>query len=266
MRFFSQRISKKQFLLSIGIGIAISIFQIFSIMSQEILKNNVFHESPYTQWLSIDPFGFLSVLFFVLLPLIAAIPAAGLLRQDLNSGFFNQVKLYNPLGKVIRSYAITSFVMGFIAILIPLAINFAIYFTLLPNVIPDNLLNDNLLIFTKNTLFVSLYYTHPFIHAVLSMLFASFWGGLFSAFATGVSLWISNIFLVIASGLLLQIMLLVLNMLIPIGDDISFAPFDFLKEKSDTNLSLGVTAVMTILMIVCIIGLFKIGKEKKIVW
>lgn len=267
MRFYVNRINKSSIVLALGIGVLIIIFQIIQTITPALLENNVFQDSPYTKWIGIDPFNMASTLFFMVIPLLATIPASNLLRQDLNSGFFYQIKIRRNLRNILFGYGSLAFVMGFLVILLPLLINLLIYFMLLPNVQPDNLLNNNLLVFNQNTLLVTLYYQHPFVHATLSILFASFWGGLFATFTVGISMWIKNSFVVLAAGFFVEITLLILNAFLRLPGMLSYVPSDFIKETSTaSNINMTVAIGMTIFGVIISGVLFSIGKRKKIVW
>lgn len=260
MHYLWSRLNKKWLLLALVIGIVISFLQLL-----QVLKPIPANSSPFTYWLSIDPFNFSAIIFFLLLPFFASLPAGIIIKNDIESGMLYKFKIRNSLKTVLFDYTILSFLIGFIVVAIPLLINFFSWFMVLPNVKPDNLLNKNILVINFNCIFVTLYYSHPFVHAILSILFASFWGGLFSVFTTVTSLWIKNKFSALCSSLVLQIVLLLSNAVIKLPNLISYAPADFLHEAApDKNLSLLTTCVVTSLMIAYCLILFIADKKKVI--
>lgn len=179
LSFLSLRLPKKRLWLAVSIALAISCLQM-----TQILNFIPVGESPYTRWLSIDPFNFTPILFFILLPLIASIPAGSLLKNDADSGLLAKVKLHSPFQKVIRSYVGIAFLSGFTIIAIALLINLLFYFTIFPNIRPDNLLNSNILLINQNTMLVGLYYAHPLIRSSM-LLYRSYlpvYGAVFSPY------------------------------------------------------------------------------------
>lgn len=257
LSFLSLRLPKKRLWLAVSIALAISCLQM-----TQILNFIPVGESPYTRWLSIDPFNFTPILFFILLPLIASIPAGSLLKNDADSGLLAKVKLHSPFQKVIRSYVGIAFLSGFTIIAIALLINLLFYFTIFPNIRPDNLLNSNILLINQNTMLVGLYYAHPLLHAAISILFASLWGGLFSVFVMVTSIWIKNSFVALSTGLVVQVAILMLNHLVRLPNLVSFSPADFLHELSpDANVSLTVTGIVTMLMLIYCAALAQIGEK-----
>ncbi|MDE3283630.1 hypothetical protein LACPH_002521 [Lacticaseibacillus parahuelsenbergensis] len=254
MAFLWLRLPKKRVVLAGVIAVSICALQMI-----QLLKPIPAGNSPYTRWLSIDPFSFLPVIFFILLPLIASIPAGTLLKNDVDSGLFAKVKLQSSLQKVMWSYIGIAFLTGFAIITLALLLNFAFYFTVLPNIKPDNLLNSNILLINQSTLLVSLYYAHPLLHAAISILFASTWAGLFSVFVTVTAIWIKNAFVAMSLGLVAQIVVLMLNSFIKLPNSVSYSPADFLHEMAPTNVSLAVTGIVTLLMLIYCIAFSQIG-------
>lgn len=259
--FFINRISKRNFGLSLTLGIAIALFQIYQSIKPSVVNSNIFMDSPYTSWIGVDPFNFSAVMFYILLPIIAALPAGAILREDLNNNFFNQEKIRKPVSKLISGYALTAFLSGMLVIAIPLIINFIIYFAILPNVVPDNLLNINMGIINKNTFLVVLYYSHPFVHAILNILWCALWGGIFALISATFSLYVKNYFVTLFSGMLIQIAVMSINMILITGDKLSFSPVDFLRETPSASVDLKFSIILTIITLAaCIAGLI-IGKK-----
>ncbi|MDF7638424.1 hypothetical protein PT285_03110 [Lactobacillus sp. ESL0791] len=256
MRFLYVRLSKRALWLALVIGLIISFAQFF------LVKQIPLEDTPYTQWLGIDSFGFTPIVFFVLLPLIASLPAGVMLKDDVDNGLFAKFKLRNTLQHALLKYAAVTFITGFVVIVIPLLINLLLWLLRLPNIRPDNLLNKRALIININTMLVSLYYSHPFIHALLAILFAGVWGGLFALFVMVTSLWVSNRFVAVSSGLVLQIAIFVLNSFIKLPGDVSYSPADFLHNGAVTNVSLPVTAIVTLLMVVYCMAMLILDKKR----
>ncbi len=110
---------------------------------------------------------------------------------------------------------------------------------------------------------VGLYYAHPLLHAAISILFASLWGGLFSVFVMVTSVWIKNSFVALSTGLVIQIFVLMLNSFLTLPILASYSPADFLHELSpNANVNLTVTGTVTLLMIVYCIILAQIGEKR----
>ncbi|MCO6527220.1 MAG: hypothetical protein J6565_00140 [Lactobacillus sp.] len=259
MNVLWSRLAKRWLILAIIIALIISFLQFVTLTKIPI------EDSPYTRWLSIDSFNFAPIVFFILLPIFSSLPASIMLKEDYDSGLLYKWKLQKSIKQVLFDYIKIAFITGFIVTALALSANLFSWFMILPNIKPDNLLNKNILVINFNTLFVSLYYTHPFIHAILSIIFAAFWSGLFAVFVTVTSLWVKNKFAAACSGLVLQIVLLLFNNLFKLPNLVSYAPADFLHETAPTtNISLPVTMIVTLLLMIYCGVMFYIDQKKLI--
>lgn len=262
--FFRERISKKNFYISLLIGCIISLYQIQESINPKF--QNIFFDSPYTKWISIDSFHISPQLFFLLISIISSIACSMILREDVDNGLFHKLKIKKKFSTIITGYFFTAFIIGFLIVLIPLILNFICYLTILPNLIPNPLINSNILVIKDNTLLFDLYYSHPEIHVIISILFTSLWGGLFSMFAMVNSLILKNKYLGLCSGFILQMILMLINTVIKLPNNISYVPSDFLRETASASINIPVTMTVTFLMLIYIIIMFNIGGKNKIVW
>lgn len=266
INYLKMRIVKRLALISLGISLILSGLQIVQSLTPILKFGNTFLESPYTRWFSVDPFNFEPIIFYILLPLIASIPTSLILKEDLDSGLIFYLRNKFNLNKIVFSYASAAFIGGFVSAIIPLVTNFLTYFLFIPNIRPDFLINENLLIINENTLFVDLYYQHPLMHGIFSILLTSFWGGLFAVLTCSFSIWIKGKFLSLLSTLLLQISILILNIFIKIPHFVSFLPSDFLRETAPSVINIATVIIMTIIFSLSSIFLLLIGRNRKIVW
>ncbi|MFD1431629.1 hypothetical protein [Lacticaseibacillus yichunensis] len=256
---FFRRIERRPVLLSFSLLMLISLIQYGQSSMQIAKRSSVFHDSPYTMWLSMDQFSFIPILFFLLVPLLAAIPGATLIAKDRQTRFTQQLILRRGGMRVAWGYLVTSFLLGAVLVGGTLLINFFGFFLLLPNLKPDFFLNLNIAVMSQDTLWVGLYYTHPLWHALASILLAATWSGLFASFATAMAWFLKNRFLTVAAGLLLQIGLMAANLLLPLPVHVSFVPSDFMRESAGATLSGAVVAGVTVIVVLVVAGLTMIG-------
>ncbi|WP_125766328.1 hypothetical protein [Lapidilactobacillus wuchangensis] len=264
--FLWQRINWRLVTSSLLVALIISGGQFWQSFWTIQQRSGRFYDSPYTSWLSIDQFNLTPVVFFILLPLLASLPGVTLLANDLKTHFFEQITNRIGLNKTIRRYLLLIAGLGAATIFISLLVNLLAFFLILPNNRPDEFLNSNILVINLNTLLVPLYYQHPLVHALLSILLASVWAGLFSAFAGAISFYVRQRFLAVSASLLLQMGLLISNQVLPLGNQISYVPSDFLRESANANLSLGVVLIETCLLIVVIMVLSYTGGRRHAYW
>lgn len=262
-KLFYRRIDWRVTGLSFILLQLISFTQFTQSASQIASRQGIFHDSPYTSWLSMDQFNFSPILFFLVVPLLAAIPGASLITRDIKEHFVRQLILRLGGLQVAMGYMMTSFMLGAALVGSTLLVNFAAFFLVLPNNQPDILLNVNIAVMAQDTLWVSLYYGHPFWHALFSILIASGWSGLFAAFATGMGWFIRNHFVAVTTGLLLQVGLMVLNIIMPTPRQISYIPFDFMRESAGANVDGKVVLSLTLIVSLIVILLTVIGGKHR---
>ena len=90
--YFKSRILKRSIILAVIIGMTLSVIQFLSSLKFVLNYENIFVDSPYTRWLSIDPFGATPMLLFLVLPLMASIPTAMIFKDDFDIGLLMKVK------------------------------------------------------------------------------------------------------------------------------------------------------------------------------
>ncbi|VDG19046.1 hypothetical protein [Lactobacillus paraplantarum] [Lactiplantibacillus mudanjiangensis] len=246
MKLILQRIDYRIVTLYFFIALILPIVQVIQSLNRRLLVSNTFFDSPYTKWIGIDSFHFSSTAFYLILPLLAALPVSTLIRKDLESGFLAQLQLRLSVKSVFKSYLFVTALLGAAIIVIPLLVNFLLYFLLIPNIHPDNLLNSNILVINRNTLLVGLFFQHPFMHVLLSIIFAGFWGAMFAIFCLGWSLLINNRFVAMTAGFVLQLAILLVHGMTDLS--VTFVPMYFVTETSQNDIQLWVVLLMTMLM------------------
>ncbi|MFC6295382.1 hypothetical protein ACFQH1_09230 [Lactiplantibacillus daoliensis] len=251
------RFDKKSIAIAMLIAMILPAIQFYQRLTIAARVDNRFWDSPFTLWMGVDNFSFSTVTYYLLVPLIAALPVATVVRRDLDNGFLTQLRIKGTLKVVLRSYLTWSFILGGLVVAVPLLINLISLALVYPSVFPDNLLNQNILVINRDTLLVSLYYNHPWLHSFLSLLVVFFWGGLFAMFTTTMSLLLKNRFLALSSGLLLQLFLMLIQEFGILKA--SIAPIDFIKQSASSNIDLVITLEVTLAIVIVILILWQRG-------
>jgi len=254
------RFNKQALLFSIMLALVLPMIQLYQRLQSHLGQKNIFLDSPFTLWMGVDGFNFAAVTYYLVIPLLAALPAATLLKKDAENGYLMQLRLKGVLAKVVATYYAWSFILGGLIVALPLLLNISLFALFYPSIVPDNLLNQNILVIHANTFGVGLYYQHPWVHSLLNISLVFLWGGLFATFITAMSLHLKNRFLALSTGLLLQLGLLLIQVLHFFSG--SFAPMDFLKQSATSNTSFMGMIILTLVMIGLIGILTRIGARK----
>jgi len=241
-----QRLNKRTLILAFSVSLMLAMIQFYPTL-RLIGDQSDYFDSAYTKWLGVDTFQSISQVYYLVLPLLAALPVGSVLNQDHVTSFLTQLRMKVPTKVLFRGYFGWSFLLGGLVTALPLLVNLWGHLLVLPSYRPDNLLHSNMLAISFNTLSVGMYYAHPLLHAALAIGRTFVWGGLLSLFVTGVGLYTRQRFMGIGLVVLTQLGLILVQ---PLGvTSHSFAPADFLRETANANVSwpaaLGVTAVFS---------------------
>lgn len=259
IRFYNIRKNNRLLFLSLLFAVGISLLHtVFRLHYVHNLNDIIF--TPYTSWLGIDVFSLFNLLFYFSLPLFASLGLPTAIKADLDSGFIQHIRMHIPLKKYMLGSVIASFLSGFMIVFIALLLSVFAAFALLPNIMPDDLINRNISILGDTTLFVSMYYTHPFVHMLFYVFFGSLFGGIFSVLSLVASLNIKNKIMGILTPFVLQIILFIANSVFVIK---AITPFMFLPETTPIK-PIDITHTLFTLggIIVLIIILFFMGIRK----
>ncbi len=145
--------------------------------------------SVYVNWIGADENQLESVIFWFILPLLAAMPYGGIALSERKNRYQNQILIRcgRKQGGIARYLA--AFVSGGMVITLPVIFNFftAALFMPLENPVVTS---DCIMMETQfGSLLV---YQYPLFFVLLVFLFVFLWGGTFGAMALAVGQWIKN--------------------------------------------------------------------------
>ncbi|MBS5328583.1 MAG: hypothetical protein KHX99_05305, partial [Atopobium sp.] len=135
--------------------------------------------SAYTAWIPTRIGDFYSGLYYLLWPLLAAIPAAWILSNDSKEGVLEQQCLRIRKASVIRIKLYVSFISGGICSALPLILNFLVVICFLPLFTPK-IYDEIYTAVPMNSLFSGLFYNSPLAYVITLSVLAFILGGLFS--------------------------------------------------------------------------------------
>lgn len=123
------------FRLSTGLGFIVAVCQIVQMFSP-VDTGFSYPSSLYEMWLGGEWASYASALVFLLLSLFATLPFSSSLAEDKKSGYLIQLLIRGKRLSVFFRYAVSTFLSGFVAAVLPflenLFLNAAIYPALMP--------------------------------------------------------------------------------------------------------------------------------------
>ena len=131
--------------------------------------------SLFISWMPVHPSGLGSNIFYFIWPILAAMPYAWSYTQERHSGLYNQIVTRGCKNMYFLSKYFALFVSGGIAIALPVTLDLFLTALVCPTDVPDV---TKSLIPLMNISFLSrLYYTRPWIYAVIWCCIEFLWGG-----------------------------------------------------------------------------------------
>lgn len=146
-----------------------------------------------------------SFIFFLVLPILAALPFGTSYFSDRKSGFLKNLYMQASRKQYLSAKYTAVFLSGGIAVLVPLLLNLLCSLVLLPNLVPATILTQNGI--NASCAFYELYFTAPLGYIVLFLLLDFIFGGIFACIALAASFLSDYIVIVTVCPFFVQLVL-----------------------------------------------------------
>lgn len=155
-------------------------------------------------WIGLDFQFAYNQVFYILLPIIACLPYAGSLYQDIQSGYEKNICIKISRRSYILSKSIAVFVSAFVAVTLPLLANLFIAAGLYPNLLPEKLtwLSAGIIDVYR---FSKIFHTHPVGYMLIFIVIDGLIAGLMGLMSLCVSRFCRSVFAVIMFPFVLYI-------------------------------------------------------------
>ncbi len=190
----------RMFAASLLIGFTICTVQIFNEVlpmlqyQQSLVQSDTYPHGVFSKWLG-GGNSFWIVLYFALLPILAALPYADSLHADRRSGYVKNIFTRGKRRSYYAAKFISVFLSGGAAAVLPLLWNLYLCAMLLPSITPDPVAGT----FWPNaaSLWAEQFYTQPFAYTALfcAMIFVA--AGLLAAIALAATFFVKYRFVVL---------------------------------------------------------------------
>lgn len=255
----------RTFGFAIAIGTILSILQLVmgviptSIHLEEYLAFNMPMKYPgflYVAWIGGDLNSFFSYLYFLILPIISALPFADSFFMDAKGGFIQNICIRANKKQYYLSKYIATFLSGGSAVTFPLILNFLISMLLLPSMKPETTAGTGLI--GEASTFPQLYYNHPILYVLLFLAIIFIFSGLLADFGLVSSYIAGYRFLVLLAPFILYLFLMAGFNLIGID---SWQPINFLRPSYSQDALIPMILETIILFLITAFGfIYRGGK------
>lgn len=169
---FRRAFCNKGMLLSLAIGIGIVIWHQITFVWPISMIIDDFNcvESLYYRWLGGNGYPIQNYVFFMILPLLSALPVGAIYCKDLKSQYYIHFYLRGQKRQYLLARYVVTFVVGGFSVIIPLIISIILTAMKFPAIKPELIMS-----YEPNISAVgySLFFSHPFLYVML-MLFIIF--------------------------------------------------------------------------------------------
>jgi len=144
-------------------------------------------------WIGTDFQFAYNSLYYVLFPVIACLPYAGTLYEDMASGYDKNIITRISRINYVTSKCISAFIAAFISVTLPLLINMFLAAGIYPNHVPEKLTFLSAGVIDCN-LFPILFNTRPALYILVFIFIDGMFAGLLAMVSLAVSKWTKSLF------------------------------------------------------------------------
>lgn len=257
---YSRLWKNKLFYAVIGIELLIIVLQFcFEVLRwKEVIAYGVYPLGAFEKWIGANWSSLYAWLYFMLLPLLIAIPYGGTFLEDIKTGYVKNI--FTRIGKkeYLWSKFIVSFTTGALG-LIPLILNFMLTASVLPALIPQA--STGVYHIGADYLYAELFYQHPYLYLGIWLLQDILFVGMLAVSSLTVSFFSEYVYVPILTPFLISMLSF------GIGAATGYAPiamFHIISPAQTGGMSLGVIGTEFALLLLIGGGYFYAGHKKEL--
>ena len=219
----------------------------------------------YEYWIGGEGYGFFTQTFFLIFPLLATIPLGDSFVSDSISGYTMHMFISGKRKHYYSARFISAFLVGGIAVTLPLVVNMLIHLGTCPSICPEPA-NGTSSIFAGD-MWALLYYTYPIIYEILYLMIDFVFGGIFSCIAVAVGIVTRNRFLPVIFPFVSYIFIDTVFAYFRLYDDLKyyahFSPNDFLDpSQHGEGITFGSIVFVAVLLLIPTVAVFAWSARK----
>lgn len=249
----------KKLFLSSGVSLGIVLMQI--IMESLPYVNAEFGAYPlsvFEKWIGGEKSSVFPMLYFLLIPILMAVPYGGTMLEDFKSGYIKNVYTRTGKKEYLTAKYIVAFTSGIFAV-IPLIINFALTAMVLPAVIPQA--SAGFYTISARSMLGELFYLHPYSYLFIYFLLDTVFFGLLATLSITAAFLCEYIYAAVLAPFMVCIVLYGITI---ISDFNKISPIGFLAPSQSPEADFTVIMAEGILLLLFVLGGIYAGTKKEI--
>lgn len=206
----------------------------------------------YNRWIGQEWVSPSSSLFFLLLPLISALPYSRSYAEEVKSGYLNNIFIRTHKSKFLISKFFSAFSVGAVVVAIPLILNVMTVSAFIPAVKP-NVYCDVYYNMPVNCVFSEMFYKMPLLFVLLKITLISFYAGCFSVLGLSIGMLFKNKFVAVLFPFVFMLLFnYISNVFSP---DSELSPIQFLYGGGDvlSNIYVLITELLVLFFVPLVI-------------
>ncbi|MDD3278018.1 MAG: hypothetical protein PHG16_03940 [Lachnospiraceae bacterium] len=248
--------------IALGINILIILMQIFSEIvpyAEGTMKIVVYPLTLFEKWIGGENSSVYPTMYFMLAPLISAIPYGGSLQEDLKTGYIKNICTRGRKKDYLAAKYIVTFSTGLISV-IPLVLNFLITAVILPATLPQ-----------ASTLFYSVkaismlgetFYTQPYLYLFIWLVLDILFFGFIATISLVIVFFSEYVYVAILAPFLACMALYGISLIS--SQAAAAAPFYFLRPSQPYPANPMILALEAVLLVAMGVGYYYAGNKKEI--
>ncbi|PAD20156.1 hypothetical protein [Terribacillus saccharophilus] len=253
---FQRLLHSKFFYISILIGSIITILHYIQ-TGATVGEGSIIPESAYLLWMN-SSISEITDLFLMLLPILAVMPFSTQLIEDKKTNYHLLMIMRTSKKKYLFTILITSSVAGFLAIVIPIVINFFLFTLTFPAIPPDPFIYYTEGLFSFETFFYNWQLNYPLIHSIFYIFLSGLVGSVFAIFSVGLCLYFRFTLIVLAIPIVISLLFSLCGEFL----ELSLSPINFLDMSSTLPVSPWSVFIFCSVMCVSTLLLIIVGGRK----
>lgn len=212
--------------LSCGSLLAIIHFVICVLPLREFIDGDIYPLSAFSKWMCGDDSTVFPTLYYFVLPVLVALPHAGSLWEDIQSGYIKNIAVRVKKEQYMIAKYLAVFITGGSVAIIPLILNFMLTGLVLPVIIPQS--NTGYFPIFSYSLLGDLFYSHPLLYLGANLSINFVYMGLLATLALLATYWCENLFTTVLTPFIVYLFLYALTQITELHQ---ICPMGFLRAS-----------------------------------
>lgn len=200
---FSRALKNPFLLLAILLGCVITVSHFVQYVLPQIWRTwwtfnidpDMYPNSVFNQWIGETPGTMQAFLYYLMLPILAALPFGDSFYLDMKTGYIKNVFIRSKKSQYYAAKYLSTFVAGGIAVTVPLLLNLALSASFVPSLLPDPISGTYVVV--EANMGSGLFLTHPYVYTFLYIALDFVFAGLLAGISLSISFFVSNRFVVL---------------------------------------------------------------------